>query len=255
MVTSGTSRRSTRPRKSFGSTPSGSAAACSSVGRRELVRHRELAHRDLDLHARIVDRAEHLDHAADRLHVALRLLQDLDDDDLPRLGREGGARRHEDFLLDALVLGDHDGDAALVQQAADELVGAALDDLDDLAFGTAAAVGPGDPGEHAVAVQHLAHLVLGQHEVLGAVVADQEAEAVAMALHLPGEQVGARGNQQQPGAVAHDAPGAFEFLDLRVERRPGFLGVQREPFGQVGRGQRCPGCRQRLQDGVGADLG
>ncbi len=219
------------------------------------MRHRELAHRDLDLHARVVDRAEHLDHAADRLHVALRLLQDLDDDDLPRLRREGGAGRHEDLLLDALVLGHHDGDPALVQQAADQLVGAVLDDLDDLALGAAAAVGPGDPGEHAVAVQHLAHLVLGEHEILGAVVADQEAEAVAVSLHLPGEQVGARRDQQQARAVAHDAAGALEFLDLRVERGSGFIGVQREPFGQVGRGQRCAGGRQRLQDGVGADLG
>jgi hypothetical protein len=41
----------------------GSFAACASAAG-ELVRHVELAHRDLDLHAGIVDRPEHLDHAA-----------------------------------------------------------------------------------------------------------------------------------------------------------------------------------------------
>ena len=151
---------------------------------RELVRHRELAHGDLDFHARIVDGAQHLDHAPDRLHVALRLLQDLDHDDLAGLCRQGRAGRHEDVVLDTLVLRHDDGHTAFVEQAADELVGAAFDDLDDLAFGTTAAVGAGHACQHAVAVQHLAHFVLGQHEVLARIVADQEAEAVAVALYL-----------------------------------------------------------------------
>ena len=50
------------------------------------MRNRELADRDLDFHAGIVDRSEHFDHTADRLHIALRLLQNFDDD-LTRLGR------------------------------------------------------------------------------------------------------------------------------------------------------------------------
>ena len=120
-------------------------------------------------------------------------------------------------MLDALILGHDDRHAALVEQAADELVGAALDDLDDLAFGPAATVGAGDAREHAIAVQHLAHLVLRQHEIVATVVADQKSEAVAMALHLARNQVGARGDEQQAGPVAHDAPGALELVELGVE--------------------------------------
>ena len=50
------------------------------------MRYRELANRDFDFHARIIDRAKYFDHAANRLHVSLRLLQNFDYDDLPWLG-------------------------------------------------------------------------------------------------------------------------------------------------------------------------
>ena len=73
---------------------------------------------------------------------------------------------------------------------------------------------PRDAREHAVAVQHLAHLMLGQDQVLSAIVTDQEPEAVAMALHLAGDQIGARRDEQQSGPVAHDAPGALELFQF-----------------------------------------
>ncbi len=150
------------------------------------MRHRELAHRDLDLHAWIVDGSQHLDHTANRLHVSLRLLQDFDDDHLPRLSRQRAAGRHQNVVRNTLILGHDDRDAALVQQPANELVGAALDDFDNLAFGPATPIGAGNARQHAVAVQHLAHLVLGKHEVWSGIIANQEAEAVAMSLHLAG---------------------------------------------------------------------
>ena len=166
----------------------------------------------------IVDRSEHFDHTADRLHIALRLLQNFDDDDLPWLGRQRCAGRHQNVVRNALVLRHDDRDTALVQQTADELVGAALDDFDDLAFGPAAPVGAGDARQHTIAVQHLGHLVFGQHEIGAAIVADQKAEAVAMALHLAGQQIGARRNEQQSRAIADDTARALEFFDFSIER-------------------------------------
>jgi hypothetical protein len=192
--------------------------------RRKLVRHGELAYRDLDLHAGIVDRAEHLNHAPHRLHMPLRLLHDLDDHDLPRLRVHRCARRYQDVVRDALVLGHDDRDAALVEKATDKTVGAVFDDLDDLAFLAPAPVEPGRPRQHAVAVQHLAHLVLGQRQIRTAVVADEKAEAVAMALHLARYQIGARRHQQQSGAVAHDAAGALQFEDFCIEARAACVG-------------------------------
>jgi len=83
----------------------------------ELVRHGELAHRDLDLHAGVVDCAQHFGHAAHRLHVALRLLDDLHHDHLAMLGTGRRTGRHQDVVLNALVLGHHDYGAALVENS------------------------------------------------------------------------------------------------------------------------------------------
>ena len=222
--------------------------------RRKLVRYRELADRDLDLHARVVDGAQHFDDPPHRLHVALRLLKDLDDHDLAGLRREGRSGRNKDVVLDALVFGHDDGDAAFVEQAADELVGAALDNLDDLALGAAAAVGAGDARQDAVAMQHLAHLVLGEHEILAGIVADQESEAVAMALHLARDEVGTGGHEEQPGAIADHAARTLEFLELFVEKGTGLVGNM-QPVGQFVRGQRSAGAGQRLQDRIAIDDG
>jgi hypothetical protein len=96
---------------------------------------------------------QHFDDASDGLHIALGLLQDLGDDHLPGLGAERSAGRHQDVVLDPLVFRHDDRDAALVQQTSDQLVGAPLDDLDDLAFRPAPPIGAGDrvtaPGRRA----------------------------------------------------------------------------------------------------------
>ena len=74
MVTSGTSLRSMRPRRSVARTFGRQALASARISSGEHVRHLVLAHRDLDLHAGVVDLAQHLDDAAHRLRVARRLL-------------------------------------------------------------------------------------------------------------------------------------------------------------------------------------
>jgi hypothetical protein len=72
---------------------------------------------------------------------------------------------------------------AFVQQAADDGRLAALEDVDDAALGPALAVVAQDAHAHAVAVQHGAHLLRRQVDVGLAVVAADEAVAVAVALH------------------------------------------------------------------------
>ena len=154
---------------------------------REAVRHLVLADRDLDLHAGIVDLAQHLGDAAHRLREHRRRLGELDRNHLPGLGIRGRVLRDDDVLLVALVLGRQQPDAAFVQQAADDRRLAALEDLEHVAFGPAAPVVAHDAHAHAVAVQHRAHLLRRQVDVgrAGAVagVAQHEAVAIAMALH------------------------------------------------------------------------
>ena len=62
---------------------------------------------------------------------APRLLDDLGDDDLSRLGAPAHVRRNQNVLGDALVLGDEEPDAALFIQPADDLAIRAFDDFDD----------------------------------------------------------------------------------------------------------------------------
>jgi hypothetical protein len=138
MVTSGTSVRSTRPFLSAGRTFSGNALASASALRRELVRHAVLAHRDLDLHARVVDLAQHFFHAAHGLAEQRRRLGELHDDDLTHLRGTGGALGNQNVLAIALVFGCDEPDAAFVQQAADDRLLRALDDFHHAAFGSAA---------------------------------------------------------------------------------------------------------------------
>ena len=174
--------RSTRPLRSAAPTSPGSACGLRQRRVGEDVRHFVLAHRDLDLHAGIVDLAEHLGDAADRLRVHRRRLHQLDRDDLAGLGVGDAVLRHDDVLAVALVLGGEQPDAALVQQPADDRRLLALEDLEHAALGPALLVVADDARPHAVAVQDALHLLRGEIDVGLAVVADDEAVAVAMAL-------------------------------------------------------------------------
>jgi len=170
----------------------------------ELVRHAVLAHRDLDLHARVVDLAQHLLDAADRLPVEARRLGQFHHHHLAGLGEPGGALGDQDVLAVALVFRRDQPDAAFVQQAADDGRGRALDDLDDAPLGPAPAVVTHDARAHAVAVQHRAHFVRWQVDVGFAVVAHDVAVAVAVSLDDALDLI------EQAGAVA-----AFYVLDVQ----------------------------------------
>ena len=73
--------------------------------------------------------------------------------------------------------------AALVQQAPNDGMSRAFDDLQHATFRAPLAILPGDPHADLILVQHGAHLVWRQVDVGAAVVADQEAVSVAMSLN------------------------------------------------------------------------
>jgi hypothetical protein len=153
------------------------------AGIRELVRHAVFAHRNLDLHAGIVDLAQHLLDPAHGLPEQGGRLGQFDHHHLPRLAGAGGGLGNHHILAVALVFGGHDPDAALVQQAPNDGMSRALDDLQHAAFRAPLAILPGDPHADLILVQHGAHLVWRQVDVGAAVVADQEAVSVAMSLN------------------------------------------------------------------------
>ncbi len=160
----------------------GQRAGHGDAGFGEFVRHAVLAHRDLDLHAGVVDLAQHLLDPPDRLAVQAGRLGELHHHHLPRLGRAGRALGDQDILAVALVLRRDQPDAAFVQQAADDRLRRALDDLQHPAFRPPLAIVPHDAHAHPVLVQHRAHLVGRQVDVGLAVVAQDVAVAIAMAL-------------------------------------------------------------------------
>ncbi len=170
----------------------------------ELVRHVELAHRDLDLHAGVVDLAEDLDHAPDRRRVLRGRLGDLGRDDLAGRRAHRAARLDHHVVLDALVLGHHQQHAALVDEPAHQAAVGASGDLDDAAFGAAARVGAGPTHQDPVAMHDFLHLAGRQEDVAAAVVGNQEPEAVTMAGDLAGDQVDAADRHQPALAVLQD---------------------------------------------------
>ena len=149
---------------------------------REAVRHLVLAHRDLDLHAGVVDLTQHLGHTAQRLRMHRRRLGQFDGDHLTRAGIGDAILRDHDVLAVALVLGRDQPDAALVQQAADDRRLAAFQDLEHPPFRPALAVVADHPHADAVAVQNRPHFLRRQIDVGLAIVALHEAVPIAVAL-------------------------------------------------------------------------
>src|SRR6185369_16856948 len=142
----------------------------------------ELAHRDLDFHARVGIVSEHLRNAADRLRVLARLRHQLHGHDLPRLyaarlicGRGG---RHHDVVRDAPVLGDEETNAMLLVEPAHDAPARALEHFHNLSGGSSTVIAAGDAHGSAIAMHELAHL-RGRHEYRRpAVIRNEEAVAV-----------------------------------------------------------------------------
>ncbi len=211
------------------------------------MRDVELANRDLDLHPRIVDLAEDLDDAADRRGVPGRRIGDLDGNHLSRLGMLRIARRNQDVVFDPLVLRHDDGDAALVEEAPDELAMCAFGDFDDVPFGASALVVTDTLGEHPVAVHHLLHFPGRQEHVRAALIRDEEPEPVTMAVDASGGEIELARQQQHALAIGHQLPVALhghEALAERFDRGP----ADTEARGQFGRRERRLRSAQALED-------
>ncbi|MCY1521501.1 hypothetical protein D9M68_563150 [compost metagenome] len=185
--------------------------------RGKLMRHAVLAHGDLDFHAGIVDITEHFHHAAHRLHIAVGILDQLDTDHLPHARLALRLGRDQDVLADALVLGRDHQHAALAEQPPDHEAVGALDDLDDLPFGPAAAVIAHHAHLRTVVVHGLLQFALGQEDIVFAIVADQETETVAVALHAASDKVGLVGQFIAALAVQFDLAVAFHRRQALLE--------------------------------------
>ncbi len=122
---------------------------------REGVGQAVLGHHHLDVHARVVERAQDLGHAAHRVARGRRRARDLGRHHLARLGRPGVAGRDEQLVQDAPVERHHvASEAPVFLIAADHALQPALEDADDAPLGALGRVTL-DPDDHAVAVQRV----------------------------------------------------------------------------------------------------
>ena len=160
----------------------GQRASQRNAGVGELMRHAVFAHGNLDLHAGVVNLAQHFLHAAHGLAKERGRLDQFHHHHLARFGGTGSAFGDQHVLAIALVFGCHQPDAAFLQQPANDGLWRALHDLDHASFGTALAVTAHNARLDAVFVQHGTHFVGRQINVRPAVITRYKPMAIAMAV-------------------------------------------------------------------------
>ena len=146
------------------------------------------ANRDVGFHARLLLPAEHFDHLPDRVLMPGRVADDARRHDVAVGGRALAAARNGDVAGEARVVRLDETDAAFHVEMPDDFALRVDYDLDHRALPAAARVDVFQARQHAVAVQHLAHLTVVQEQVAAAVVRDDEAVTVGVADHPPGDE-------------------------------------------------------------------
>ena len=147
------------------------------------MRNAVFAHRNFDLHARIIHFAQHFADAAYRLSVQGRRLHEFDHHHLPSTCIAGCAAWNQDILAIALVLRGHQPDAAFLQEAADDGLGRTLQYFKNATLRPPFAIATYDPRLDAVLVQNSAHFIGRQVNVRGPVIARNKSVAVTVPLH------------------------------------------------------------------------
>ena len=192
------------------------------------------AHGDIDFHARRHAITQHFDHGTDGLHALGRRLDDTHGDHLV-VGRAVAiGLRHADIVGNTRVVGDHVADTTLLDKAADHGVVDPLEHFGHAPFPTPAVVAADDAHHRAVAVHEQAHLArVEEHVVLLAVVGNEKAEAVPMALYAPAHQVHLVQRAQGAAAVFEQLAVAQHGAQAMLERLGGIAGqgIKRGEFG------------------------
>ena len=164
-----------------------------------------------------------------RLLDLSRVIENLGDDNLARLRAAGFAFGDQDAVRDLRVVGNDNADAALANELPRDLADAALEHLDEIAFGFAAAILSDDLDRNAIAVEQWPHLARREIDVITTVVPDDEPESVAMPADHAGHEVEFRYQAKLAAAVLDDLPGADHAVEPVLEQRTHALPPEPEP--------------------------
>ncbi len=144
---------------------------------------------DADFHAGGHVFAQHFLDPSQRSVLGAGLFDQFGDDDLTGLRRAATVRRDDDVLIDALVVGNDEADAAFFGEPSDHGFGVALQHLDHCAFAAAPVIDADHSRYSAVAMQQFAHLPGRQEQIVAALVGNQETVAFSVTDHPPSEQI------------------------------------------------------------------
>ena len=206
------------------------------------------AQRDRDLHTGAHVIAEHLDDAPDGLGALGGLIGDLGDHDLPLLRTHEPIARDDHVVAQALVVRHHEADTALRVESADHAAGAALQHLHHRTLEPPAPIAAGDTRDDAVTMEQPAHLFRVQIEIVTTVVGLDEAEAVGVADHPPGDQIALVDQAEGVATIAHQLAVANHRTEATLQRRQVIVGGQVKDLGNLGELHRRPMLGQGLQD-------
>ncbi len=107
-----------------------------------------------------------LDDFTHRLIAHRRLPRNPDQYDLARLRVGSRLGFYQYVLTDSGIIGAHQMHAAFTEVAAHQLLGTVLDNLHQPAFRSPAPVVAGDPNQHLITIEHLAHLPTGEKNIV-----------------------------------------------------------------------------------------
>src|SRR5688572_21307182 len=91
--------------------------------------------------------------------------------------------RYEHAMADARIVRHHEADPGFVVEPTHDLLGVALENLDDRAFGAAAMIGAIDSNRSPVAVHGLEHLSWREKDGRRAVIRQQKAMPILVCTH------------------------------------------------------------------------
>ena len=138
---------------------------------REFMRHAVFAHRNFNLHARVVNLTQNLFHAAYRLPKKRWWLGQLHHHNLTGFAGPDGQFGNQHILTITLVFWSHDPNATLVQQAANDRMNRTFNNLNYTAFWTAFSVLTHDAHFDTIFVQNGPHFVRRQVNIANTVIA------------------------------------------------------------------------------------
>ena len=190
-------------------------------GIRPDVRNVVAAQRNVDFHARRHVVADHFDNIALRLEARRRPMGDFYFNELADLGIACTARRHQHFLLNLRVVGEHKANATFLVVTTHEGFVRTGDHFRNRAFAPTAAIQTRNPRQGTVTIKDQAHLTRTEEQVITAIIRNQEAEAVAMTanpakdqIKLVHRRISAAASVNQLTVTLHCAQTAAQGLDL-----------------------------------------